>query len=606
MSFRFLFFLITFLTTNKLLFSQINIPSYSYSDCEFVAIGHRGYSDIYPENTLLAIEEAFKRGVKYCEIDINVTSDDVYVLFHDQPTMYRTSNGTGYVVASTYKELLTLDVGSWKGSQFKNIKIATLEEALELAEKYDAYLYLDTKKFRVDLMAKALQSTKVNPKRLLPAIGDLEEAREFNSFCPESSFVYFGGIPENVNDDSWYKELIALGCAFFETYYIGAIDNSEEFKAYARKVHDHGAKLWAFTSNNMNEINTMIKNGIDGVESDIAPTVMKVICNNQKLNAEPLKLTTGNWNFEQKNLTSTGIGSQFRPLDYNSKDSTQMVSFGTTKSFGVKNINGKEVAIAKIPAFNPNNGLFLFTNFTPDSDEELHFNYTLIMDIYIPKKSKSSFISLLQTSPTNANDSDFFINSGGLGINNEYHGNLQSETWYRIAVVVSKNAIKKYINGTFVGENFISSGRWSVINTFPGGQDQGFLLFSDDNNETSELYINAVQLRNYCMSEGEIKNLEKPKANGIAIGNSGIYNLKFEEELSSSIVNWDTNEIYAFLSRKKDLTDVTVVFDIPYGAKSTIRSGSKLNFVQNKSVIIEIVAQDGYSATKWTIVSVIE
>ncbi len=602
---KFFFFLIVFFSAN-ILTSQVNIPKYSYSDCDFVAIGHRGYSDIYPENTLLSIEEAFKRGVKYCEIDINVTYDDVYVLFHDQPTMYRTSNGTGYVVSSTYEELLKLDVGSWKGNQFKNIKIATLEQALELAEKYDAYLYLDTKKFRIDLMANALQITKVNPSRLLPAIANLKEAREFNSFCPESSFVYFGGIPKNVNDDSWYKELIALGCAFFETYYIGAIENSEDFKIYAKKVHQHGGKVWAFTSNNMYEINTMIKNGIDGVESDIAATAMKVICDNQKLKAEPLKATTGNWNFEQKNLSSTGVGSQFRPLDYTSKDSTQIVSFGTTSSFGIKHINDKKAAIAKIPAFNPDNGLFLFTNFTPYKNEELHFDYTLIMDLYIPKNSETNFISLLQTSPTNDNDGDFFINSGGLGINNEYHGDLQSETWYRIGVVVSESAIKKYVNGKFVGKNNISTGRWSVYNVFSGGQDQGFLLFSDDNNETSELYINAVQLRNYCMTEAEIKNLGKSKANGIAIGNSGIYNLKFEGELSSSIVNWDTNEIYAFLSKKKDLTDVTVVFDIPYGAKSTIRSGSKLNFVQNKSVDIEIVAQDSFSITKWIIVPIIE
>ena len=585
---------------------QVIIPGYSYSDCEFMAIGHRGYSDIYPENTLLSIEEAFKRGVKYCEIDVNVTYDDVYVLFHDQPTMYRTSNGTGYVVSSTYEELLKLDVGSWKGNQFKNTKIATLEEALILAEKYDAFLYLDTKKFRIDLMAKALQNTKVDPSRLLPAIANIKEAREFNSLCPESSFIYFGGIPKNVNDDSWYKELIALGCAFFETYYIGAIDNSEDFKTYTIKVHEHGAKVWAFTSNNMNEINTMINNGVDGVESDIAATVMKAICDNKELNTEPLKATTGNWNFEQKSLASSGVGSQFRPLDYINKDSTQMVSFGTTKSFGIKNINNKEAAIAKIPAFNPNNGLFLFTNFTPDSNEELHFNYTLIMDIYIPEKSKSSFISLLQTSPINDNDGDFFINFGGLGINNEYHGNLQPETWNRIAVVVSNNAIKKYINGIFVGENSISSGRWSVYNVFSGGQDQGFLLFSDDNNETGELYINAVQLRNYSMGEDEIKNLGNPKVKGIAIGNSGIYNLKFEGESSSSIVNWDTNEIYAFLSSKKDLRGVTVFFDIPYGAKSTTRSGSKFNFERNKSVTIEIVSQDGFSTTKWTIVPIIE
>lgn len=606
MSFKSFFLLLTLLATNTCLLSQTNIPGYSYANCDFIAIGHRGFSDIYPENTLLSLEEAFKRGVKYCEIDVNVTSDDVYVLFHDQPTMYRTSNGTGYVVASTYEELLALDVGSWKGSQFKNTKIATLEEALLLAEKYDAYLYLDTKKSRIDLMAKALQNTKVNPKRLLPAISNLEEAKEFNRYCPESSFVYFGGIPDNVEDDNWYRELIALGCAYFETYYTNAIDNTDNFRTFARKVHEHGAKVWVFTSNNIDEITPMIQHGVDGVESDLATTVMEVICDDQPLEAVPLKATTANWTFENMDLSSTGVGSQFRPLNYKSNDSTQMVSFETTSAFGIKPVDGKEAVVAKIPAFNPENGLFLFTNFTPDRNEELHYDYTLLMDLYIPEKSTSSFLSLFQTSPTNANDGDFFIRSGALGINNEYHGKLQSETWYRIAIVVSKNSIKKYINGVFVGENLISSGRWSVYNVFPGGQDQGFLLFADDDHETGELYVNAVQLRNYTMPQEEIKNMGHAKAAGIPIGNTGIYNVTFENEIKPSIVNWDTNEIYAFLSSTKELSQVSIEFDIPYGATSSISSNSTLDFTQNNTVTVKVISQDGYTTTKWVIVPVIE
>ena len=167
-------------------FSQQKKSLYNFKNCDFQAIGHRGYSDIYPENTLLSIEESFKRGIKYCEIDVNVTSDNVYVLFHDQPTMYRTSSGQGYVVGSKYADLLKLDVGSWKGSQFEGTKIATLEEALLLAEKYDGYFYLDTKKFRPDLMGKALKTTGVNPKRLMPAIANKKEALEFKKHCPNT------------------------------------------------------------------------------------------------------------------------------------------------------------------------------------------------------------------------------------------------------------------------------------------------------------------------------------------------------------------------------------------------------------------------------------
>jgi glycerophosphoryl diester phosphodiesterase len=591
--------LLSFLQCSK---PQKSIPTYNYENCNFELIGHRGYADIYPENTLLSIEEAFKRGVKYCEIDINVTYDDVYVLFHDQPTMYRTSSGKGYVVSSTYEELLKLDFGSWKGSQFKDTKIATLEEALLLAEKYDAYLYLDTKKFRVDLMGKALQNVKVNPKRLMPAIASIEEAKIFKKYCPDSSFIYFGGFPENPNDDNWYKELVDLGCTIFESYYTFALDNNEKFKLFVEKVHQHNAKVWVFTSNNLEEIKKIKNTNVDGVESDIATSALKAICDNDLLEINPIKATTGNWNFEQENLNSSGIGSQLRPFGYENENAIQPVAFGTTSSFGINSINGFESQVMKVPAFNPKNGLFLFTNFIPYKDENLHYNYSLILDVYMPKKSEGEFISLFQTSVSNTNDGDLFINHKGVGTNNNYHGELQAETWYRLGIIVTKNSIKKYINGKFVGENTISGGRWSVYNVFSGGQDHGFLLFADDDNETAELFINAIQLRNYAMNASEVSLLKTPSANGIPIRNSGIYALKFENEVKESIVNWDKKEIYVTFPENADLSNVEISFKIPYGAKSSIKTGERVNLNQRNLKSILVTAQDGVTKTNWSIV----
>ena len=580
--------------------SNKKIPSYNYKTSGFQTVGHRGYSDIYPENTLLGLEEAFKRGVKYCEIDVNVTSDDVYVLFHDQPTMYRTSNGQGYVVASTYKELLGLDVGSWKGTQFKDTKIATLEEALLLAEKYDAYLYLDTKKFRVDLMGKALKETNVNPKRLMSSISTLKEAKEYRKHCPNSPFIYFGGLPENPEDDNWYKQFIDLGCEIFEVYYTHALSNDAKFKTFVDKVHKYNAKVWVFTSNNIDEIKTIKKHHVDGVESDLATSALKAIYHDENLIIAPIKATTGNWNFDAKNLQSKGVGSQMRPLNY-SGDSIQDVKYGTTSSFKIKSIKGEEAPIVKIPAFTPENGLFVFSNFTPYKNEDLHYNYSLIMDVYIPKESKDKYICLLQTSPENKNEGELFIGAKGLGINNVYHGDLQVETWYRISLVFDEKSIKKYLNGKLIGEQPISGGRWSVYNTFPGGQNQGFLLFADDNNDTSPLYVNAVQLRNYSMNSNEIALLGAPNANGIAINNTGIYAVKFENEAKNSVVNWDSKEIYVSVT-KETLSELKVWFNLPYGAKSNIKSGEKVNLNDPLGAIISVTAQDGITKTDWKVI----
>jgi len=476
---------------------------------KFEAVGHRGgYSFRYPENTLLSLEEAFKRGVKYCEIDIDATDDNVYVLFHDQPTMYRTSNGVGYVSHIEYNKIKNWDFGSWKGSQFKGTKIPTLVEALLLAEKHNAHLYLDTKELKPELLAKALKKANVNPNRFLPSIYSLEEAKAFRKACPNSPWIWFGGIPKKVNDINWYKKIKELGCNIYEIYYGKVLDNSIRAQVFKKRVHEVGGKLWVFTSNNQAEIKKLIALGIDGLETDIPVQVQKYVDNAKPIKNFPEHRTTANYTFDKKDLLGTGVGSQIRNFGYSNSDELQPVKFGTTASFGVSNINNKVANIIKIPAYDPINGLMLFDNFAPNIDPNLHYNYTLMFDLLLPENLKHEFISLFQTSPKNENDADLFINANGkIGVGKEYYGRMQKNKWYRIAIAVSQKSISIYLNGKFKGKIDITGGRWTVYNNFSGGQDQGFLLFSDDDNETSEMYISAIQLRNYTMNNDEIVNL---------------------------------------------------------------------------------------------------
>lgn len=82
-------------------------------------LGHRGSSQHYPENTMLAFEKAVEEGAHGIETDIRKTADGVYVLMHDS-TVDRTTNGTGSVSSLTWEQISQLDAGAWKGSQFAN------------------------------------------------------------------------------------------------------------------------------------------------------------------------------------------------------------------------------------------------------------------------------------------------------------------------------------------------------------------------------------------------------------------------------------------------------------------------------------------------------
>ena len=59
-------------------------------------IGHRGAAGYAPENTLASVQYAAELGVKWVEVDVKITADEVPVLFHDN-RLERTTDGTGYL-----------------------------------------------------------------------------------------------------------------------------------------------------------------------------------------------------------------------------------------------------------------------------------------------------------------------------------------------------------------------------------------------------------------------------------------------------------------------------------------------------------------------------
>lgn len=90
-------------------------------------ISHRGAAAIAPENTLTAMRVAFEQDVEFVEADVQLTADGVPILMHD-PTLDRTTTGSGLVAAHTLAEIKALDAGSWFGAEFAGEAVPTLEE----------------------------------------------------------------------------------------------------------------------------------------------------------------------------------------------------------------------------------------------------------------------------------------------------------------------------------------------------------------------------------------------------------------------------------------------------------------------------------------------
>jgi glycerophosphoryl diester phosphodiesterase len=107
-------------------------------------IAHRGYSARAPENTLAALQLALERGAPALEFDIRATRDGVPVVFHDE-TLERTTNGTGRVVDTVFRELNQLDAGSWFSSDFENERVPALAEVLQATWNKVNRLYIELK-----------------------------------------------------------------------------------------------------------------------------------------------------------------------------------------------------------------------------------------------------------------------------------------------------------------------------------------------------------------------------------------------------------------------------------------------------------------------------
>ena len=102
-----------------------------------LVIAHRGSSGAYAENTRAAFLHALAEGADGVEVDVHLTRDRHLVCLHD-PTLERTSDGSGPVADHTLAQLRRLDFHRWKGARIPgeygpaSAQLLTLPDLVEL------------------------------------------------------------------------------------------------------------------------------------------------------------------------------------------------------------------------------------------------------------------------------------------------------------------------------------------------------------------------------------------------------------------------------------------------------------------------------------------
>ena len=232
-------------------------------------IAHRGFSDIAPENTLVAFKKAIDVGADYLELDVRKTKDNVLVVIHDF-TIDRTSsnNRKGKIAELDFAELKNVHVGYSKkfGEKYKTEKILTLKESLQFA-KGKIKVCIELKVVNIENQVMNLLNELEMVNDIIVFSFDYETVKNIKILNPkiETLFLKHNAVLGTIDS---LKTINANA--------IGVGNNTEITKDFLAYAHKNKIKVFKWTVNKEEEMRKLIDLKLDGLitnKPDIALTM---------------------------------------------------------------------------------------------------------------------------------------------------------------------------------------------------------------------------------------------------------------------------------------------------------------------------------------------
>ncbi len=281
MTFPLLVFLILTLLVPYLVFIFRSKDISKANKSSVIVIGHRGASGYYPENTLVSFEKAIEMGADMLELDVHVTKDDSIVVMHDY-SVSRTTNGKGEIENMDFDEIRALDAGSWFNEKFKNEKVPTLNEVLQLVNG------------RTKVLVELKWPSKGIYKDLVKKVIDIVRQHHAESWVILQSFEtrYLQQAAE-LAPDLTVQQLVFGKSALLPVYFERSLKFGN-FKpepnaasvnifymyitpSFLKKMHKMGKTVYAFTPNNESDMRKLIAMGVDGIITNYPDKALKLL-----------------------------------------------------------------------------------------------------------------------------------------------------------------------------------------------------------------------------------------------------------------------------------------------------------------------------------------
>jgi len=238
------------------LISPNNLYTNHLSD-EIQIIAHRASASYVPENTLSALDYAIESGAQMAEIDVQQTLDKEIILMHDM-SLKRTTGYDRKVSESTYREIQSLEAGSWFSDEFNGEIIPTLEQALQKSkDQITLMIEIKSQPHPVDVarqVIELIQKYEMENQCLIGSM-DYRVLQAVKMINPKIQTVYITALAYGDYQDLEDVDYYSIEASFIS---FALID----------QIHRSGKQIYAWTVNKASTMQSMISMQVDGIVTD--------------------------------------------------------------------------------------------------------------------------------------------------------------------------------------------------------------------------------------------------------------------------------------------------------------------------------------------------
>lgn len=232
-------------------------------------IAHRGASADAPENTLAAMKLGWEQKADAIELDLWLSKDGKLVVFHDADTK-RFEETARKISSLTWQEAQQLDVGAWKGAQFKNERIPTLDSILAtIPEGRRAVLEIKCGPEIVPELSRVIRASGLSPQQLAIISFNFDALKESKKMFPRVEHYFLHDYKKDTKTDT-YPELAPLIAQARAAGFDGLNLNFKWpiTRAFVSEVKAAGLKMFVWTVDDAAVAKRLADAGVDGITTN--------------------------------------------------------------------------------------------------------------------------------------------------------------------------------------------------------------------------------------------------------------------------------------------------------------------------------------------------